>query len=209
MEKKKIEDFGVLTLFGDITSSSVEEIFRSIISLNLNNPNLDHIKLFINSRGGDLRSSFALTDMMEMSHIPVHTIGLGLVASAGLNIFIAGKHRILTPQTSILSHQLSAGIYNKEHELVSYMTKEVTNMRNRLLHHYKRFTTVDTDIIENKLLGPTDYWLDAKEALKYGMCDEVKLIKNINDNDVNKKSKPSKTTNKKKPLSAPIKKSAP
>ena len=64
-------------------------------------------------------SCFALIDIMKGSRIPIHTVGLGVIASCGLLLFITGEKgkRTLTPNTSILSHQYSWGSYGKEHEL--------------------------------------------------------------------------------------------
>ena len=79
----------------------------------------DHLTLIINSPGGAVHSCFALMDCMNMSRLPVYTVGLGMIASCGLLIFMNGVkgHRTLTPNTSILSHQYSWGSAGKEQEL--------------------------------------------------------------------------------------------
>ena len=78
-----------------------------------------HLTLIINSPGGELPSALALIDTMKGSAIPVHTVGLGMIASCGLLTFMSGAkgHRVLTPNTSILSHQFSWGSDGKAHEL--------------------------------------------------------------------------------------------
>ena len=72
---------------------------------------------------------------------PIHTVGLGVIASCGLLLFITGKKgkRTLTPNTSILSHQYSWGNYGKEHELFAQV-KEFELSTKRMLDHYKRCT---------------------------------------------------------------------
>jgi ATP-dependent Clp protease, protease subunit len=69
---------------------------------------------------------------------PIRTIGLGQIASAGLLIFASGSkgQRILTPNTSILSHQYSWGAFGKEHELFATV-KEFDLTTKRMIAHYK------------------------------------------------------------------------
>ena len=134
--------------------------------------------LGICSPGGDLNACFALLDVMMGSKIPIRTIGMGMIASCGLLMFITGTKgkRILTPNTSILSHQYSWGSWGKEHELFARI-KEFDLTSTRLLRHYKKCTKLKEKEIREKLMPPHDVWLDAKEAKKLGLCDEVQDMK--------------------------------
>jgi len=136
------------------------------------------LKLIITSYGGDLHSAFALIDIMRGSSIPVHTIGLGIIASAGLMAFIAGTpgHRTITPNTSILSHQYSAGSWGKEHELLA-SHKEFELTTRRMINHYKKCTGLDETVIRDKLLPPQDVWLSHVDAKKYNLVDHVRNLK--------------------------------
>ena len=101
-----------------------------------------------------------------------------MIASAGLLIFISGSpgKRILTPNTSILSHQFTWGTYGKEHELFAAQ-KEFDLTTTRMLKHYKKCTGLTEKKIRKYLLPPQDIWLDAMEAKNLGICDQVKEIK--------------------------------
>ena len=136
------------------------------------------LNLIICSPGGDLNAAFALIDTMRGSTIPVNTIGLGQIASAGLMIFISGTngYRILTPNTSILSHQYSWGVFGKEHELIAQV-KEFDLTTKRMIAHYKKCTGLNDAKIREVLLPPQDVWLSAAEAKKLGICDDVKDLK--------------------------------
>ena len=130
--------------------------------------------LMICSEGGDLSACFALIDTMRASGIPIKTVGLGLIASCGLLIFITGTkgRRVLTPNTSILSHQFSSGTEGKSHELFATMREfELTNKR--ILEHYKQCTDLDEATILSQLLPAQDVWLDHDAALKLNLCDEI------------------------------------
>ena len=98
----------------------------------------------------------------------------GEIASCGLLTFIAGEKgkRFITRNTAILSHQFSWGSWGKEHELMARV-KEFTNTQDRILEHYKRCTGLSEKQIKTYLLPPEDVWLTAKEAVKYGIADEI------------------------------------
>jgi ATP-dependent Clp protease protease subunit len=148
-----------------------------IITFPLNSSALELsiVKLAIIS---ELIAAFAVIDTMRGSKIPVHTIGLGQIASAGLLIFISGVkgNRVLTPNTSILSHQYTWGAFGKEHELFATV-KEFDLTTKRLIAHYKKCTGMNEAQIREVLLPPHDVWLDAQESKKLGLCDLVKDLK--------------------------------
>jgi ATP-dependent Clp protease protease subunit len=123
-------------------------------------------------------SAFALIDVMRGSSIPIHTIGLGVIASAGLMTFIAGEPgcRLITPNTSILSHQWAAGTYGKEHELIATQ-RQFDLTTKRMIAHYRKCTKLSEKIIREKLLPPQDIWLSSEEALEYNLADSVKNLK--------------------------------
>ena len=132
------------------------------------------LTLGICSPGGDLNACFALVDVMKGSKIPIRTIGMGMIASCGLLMFISGTKgkRILTPNTSILSHQYSWGSFGKEHELFAAV-KEFDLTTHRMVAHYKKCTGLSEKDIRKYLLPPEDIWLSAKEAKKLGLCDSI------------------------------------
>ena len=163
-------------LFMDVVSpDSGKDVIEFILKQNAEKKRKKKLQLMICSPGGDMPACFALIDVMKGSRIPIHTVGLGLIASCGLLLFITGEHghRILTPNTSILSHQFSWGQYGKEHELFAQV-KEFELATRRMLDHYKKCTGLDEEQIRKHLLPPEDIWLSAKEAKKLGICDQVK-----------------------------------
>ena len=126
------------------------------------------------SEGGELQAAFALIDVMNASGIPIKTVGLGQIASSGLLIFMNGSQgrRVLTPNTSILSHQFSWYNEGKSAELFATM-KEFTLTQERMVEHYRRCTGADDETIKTKLLPQQDIWLSAQEALELKLCDSI------------------------------------
>jgi ATP-dependent Clp protease protease subunit len=177
--QSSLSDHGVYYFSSEFNTSTTKDVITWILDNNFQTANkFEHLTLMITSYGGDLMSAFALIDVMRGSSIPVHTVGLGVIASAGLMTFIAGTpgHRIITPNTSILSHQWSAGTYGKEHELIATQ-RQFDLTTQRMISHYKKCTKLSEKMIREKLLPPQDIWLSAEEALEYNLTDAVKNLK--------------------------------
>jgi len=164
-------------LMEEISLSSCKTVVEWIFEANFTEERPDMLNLIITSPGGDLNAAFAVIDTMRGSAIPVRTIGLGQIASAGLMIFIAGDKgkRILTPNTSILSHQYTWGAFGKEHELFATV-KEFDLTTKKMIAHYKRCTGLSEAKIREILLPPQDMWLSPQEAKKLGICDDIKEL---------------------------------
>lgn len=179
MRPQSLSDYGVYYFSGDFNTNTTRDAITWILDNNFQTSNrFDHLTLMINSPGGDLFSAFALIDVMRSSEIPIHTVGLGIIASAGLLTFIAGEkgHRLITPNTSILSHQWSWGQVGKEHELVATQ-KQFNLITKRMVNHYKKCTGLTDKVIREKLLPPQDVWLSAEEARKYKLVDSVRNLR--------------------------------
>ena len=170
---------GFHNFMGEVTMETMSPLIDWIIAANFSKEKKHkELTLGVCSPGGDLNACFALLDVMMGSKIPIRTVGMGMIASCGLLIFITGTkwQRTLTPNTSILSHQYSWGSWGKEHELFARI-KEFDLTTKRLLNHYKKCTGLKEKEIRDKLMPAHDVWLDAKEAKKLGLCDKVQEMK--------------------------------
>ena len=175
-ESEGLEKHGVMMLMDEIKSESVKPVIEWILKNNLS-PQQEQLQLIINSGGGNVTDAFALIDTMRCSSVPIWTVGLGEISSSGLMIFMAGEkgHRTLTPNTAILSHQYSWGKWGKEHELVT-ASRGFDLTSEMIMNHYMKCTGMTEKKVRQLLLPPHDVWLSAKEAKKYGICDDIKGI---------------------------------
>lgn len=164
-------------MISDVSHETVRNAIEWIIEANFAEDRPQMLNLIICSPGGDLNAAFALIDVMRGSAVPIRTIGLGQIASAGLLIFISGENgqRILTPNTSIMSHQYTWGSFGKEHELFAQV-KEFDLTTKRLIAHYKKCSGLTEADVREHLLPPQDVWLSAQEAKKLGICDVVREL---------------------------------
>ena len=168
---------GIYLFMDPVTPDTCKEAIEFILKQNAEKKKKKRLQFMICSPGGQMPECFALIDIMKGSRIPIHTVGLGCIASCGLLLFITGEkgYRTLTPNTSILSHQFSWGNWGKEHELFAQV-KEFELSTKRMLDHYQKCTGLTEKQIREFLLPPEDVWLSAKEAKKLGICDNVKKV---------------------------------
>lgn len=170
-----LQNHGIMVFMGPVVDETVKPIIEWILHENLvKKKRQKELLLMICSDGGSVEDAFALIDVMKSSKIPIKTVGLGSVASAGLMIFLAGHRgrRVLTPRTSILSHQFTWGASGKVHELFATI-KEFELAQQRMIDHYRVCTGLDDEVIKQVLLPPQDVYLSAEDALKYNICDAV------------------------------------
>lgn len=173
-----LNDNGIYVLMDEVDHESIKPVIEWILHENhVKKKKLKELLLMICSDGGNISEAFALIDVMKASKIPIKTVGLGSIASCGLLIFLSGAagRRVLTPNTSILSHQFSWGSSGKAHELFATV-KEFELTHRRMVEHYRACTGLDDDIIKEVLLPPQDVYLSAEEALKYHICDHVATL---------------------------------
>lgn len=167
----------VYILFGGIDTEAAASACAWILQANFEKKKPKHLTLLINSPGGDLHAAFSLIEMMRGSSIPVHTVALGQICSAGLFIFMAGEkgHRTLTPTCTIMSHTYATGIEGDHHALIS-IAKELNWTHERILRHYVRETGLDEETIKEKLIGRGDFFFSPEEALKLNLADSIKCL---------------------------------
>ena len=170
-----LNDHGIMVLMDEINHETVKPVIEWILHENhVRKKKHKELLLMICSDGGSIAEAFALIDVMRSSRIPVKTVGLGSIASCGLLIFMAGAagRRVLTPNTSILSHQFSWESEGKSHELFATI-KEFELTQKRMVALYQEATGLEDDVIRKVLLPPQDVWLSAEEALEYHICDVI------------------------------------
>jgi ATP-dependent Clp protease protease subunit len=173
-----LQSAGMYVFMGEVNAENIQPIVEWILLENfVAKKRKKELLLMICSEGGDMSAAFALIDVMHSSIIPIKTVGLGQIASAGLMIFLAGTkgRRVLTPNTSILSHQFSWGSEGKSHELFATV-KEFELTQQRMVKHYQQCTGLGVEEIRTALLPPHDVYLTAEEALALSVCDAISQL---------------------------------
>ncbi|MEN6349280.1 MAG: ATP-dependent Clp protease proteolytic subunit [Syntrophomonas sp.] len=177
-EEKGLSDYGIIYLSGVINEGTAENVCKEIIEYNIKG-NINQVQMVINSPGGTCTAGFSIIDIMEWSNIPIYTTGLGIIASMGLLIFMAGEkgHRVITPRTSILSHRFSAMNMGNHSQLIAGRREE-DMLHERILNHYMTYSNIkDRKELEKYLLRDVDTWLSTEEAVQLGIVDVVEPMK--------------------------------
>ncbi len=172
LEKQFFEKRAVY-LWGVVEDKSARDVVSKLLLLDSDKPG-EEIKLYINSPGGVVTSGMVIYDTMKMLGSPVSTICMGLAASMGsilLSAGIKGK-RSIYPHGEVMIHQPSLGGYfqgtSADLEIQAVQTQKTKELGARILAENcdKTFDQIMKDF-------DRDYWMDAKEAVEYGIVDSI------------------------------------
>jgi ATP-dependent Clp protease protease subunit len=176
MLAKKMEKFffeqRAVYLWGVVEDKTARDVVTKLLLLDADKPGED-IKFFINSPGGVVTSGMVIYDTMRMLKSPVNTICMGLAASMGSILLSAGTKgkRFIYPHGEVMIHQPSLGGYmqgvSADLEIQAKQIKKTKEIGARILADNcgKKFEQVMKDF-------DRDYWMDAKEAIEYGIVDQ-------------------------------------
>jgi ATP-dependent Clp protease protease subunit len=130
------------------------------------------IKLYINSPGGSVTAGLAIYDAMQYVKPNVSTICIGLAASMGAVLLTAGEKgkRFILPNSEVMIHQVLGGVEGQATDIKIH-AERILKMKDRLnqilsKHCNQKLPKVAADT-------ERDYFLDAEEAVKYGLVDKV------------------------------------
>ena len=177
MLNKKLEryffDRREVYLWGVVDDKSAKEVVSKFLLLEADKPG-EEIKFYINSPGGVVTSGMVMYDTMRMMKSPVSTICMGLAASMGsilLSGGVKGK-RFIYPHGEVMIHQPSLGGHirgvSADLEIQAVQTKKVKEIGAKILAQNcgKTMEQIMKDF-------DRDYWMDAKEAIEYGIVDGI------------------------------------
>lgn len=129
------------------------------------------IKIYINTPGGCLNSTFTIIDAIKNSKTPVHTITTGIGYSGGFFIGICGHKRYATENSSFLFHEGSGSFVGDAHKMLSqtkfYYDCQLKKIKNLVLDNTE-ITEIEYDKVKKD-----DWMFDAEDALKFGVIDEI------------------------------------
>jgi len=162
-----------ILFFDDVKEESCHLAVKHIFTLTEKDPK-EPIDFIINTFGGYLAPCFGLLDVMAHVRPKIRTVGLGMVASCGLLLLMAGEkgHRRVSSSAAILSHQFSSWSSGNYGELMS--SRDRTDWTHeRMIQHYLKHTKKSRKYIEKLLQKDTDTWLRPSQAVKHGLVDKV------------------------------------
>jgi len=157
-------------LFDEFDNFTANYISQQIIAYS-EIDNKEPIRIYINSVGGNVLDLFAILDTMNSVPNPIYTIALGTAMSCGSVLFSAGDKRFVGENAEIMLHGVSAGAFGTTPEMTEELA-EVKKLENRLLGILAQNTGKTLEQIKEDVFK-TDKYLNAQEAIAYGIADEV------------------------------------
>lgn len=130
------------------------------------------IQLYLNSPGGSVSAGLGIYDTMQLVSSDVATICTGMAASMASVLLAAGEKgkRSALPHSRVMIHQPLGGAEGQATD-IEIAAREILKCRKELYeilsqHTGKTFKQIEKD-------ADRDYWMTSKEALAYGMIDEI------------------------------------
>ena len=162
----------VIFLDGEVNDMSASLIKAQLLFLESEDPDAD-IWLYINSPGGSVSAGLGIYDTMQFVKPDVGTICTGLAASMGAFLLCSGAKgkRICLPNSEVMIHQPLGGAQGQATEIL-IAAKHIEKTRTRLNTIIAQ--NCGKTIEEVAAATERDNWLDAKEALEFGLIDEIK-----------------------------------
>ena len=163
----------IIMLTGPVEDNMANSIIAQLLFLDAQD-NTKDIYLYINSPGGSVSAGLAIVDTMNFIKSDVQTIVMGIAASMGTIIASSGAKgkRFMLPNAEYLIHQPMGGTGGGTQQSDMAIAAE------QLLKTRKKLEKILSDnsgktVKQIHKDAERDYWMDAKETLKYGFIDET------------------------------------
>ena len=146
-------------------------IVAQLLFLSREDPDKE-IQMYINSPGGVIYSGLAIYDTMQMISNPISTVAVGVTASFGTVLLTAGTkgRRYALPNATIHMHQPLGGAQGQATD-IEIQTKQILRLRTLLNNIMAKHTGKSVDVIKQDT--ERDFYLDAPQAVEYGLVDQV------------------------------------
>lgn len=160
----------IIFLSGEINSDLANLVVSEL--LYLDSLSHDDIFIYINSPGGEVTSGLAIYDTMNYVKSNVATVATGLCASMAAIILAAGEKgkRMALPNSEVMIHQVLGGTQGQATD-IKIQTERILKMKSKLNGILSKLTGKNIKKIDNDT--ERDHYLDAKEALSYGIIDKI------------------------------------
>ena len=161
----------VIFLGTEVNDYTANVIQAQLLYLNANDSERD-ISLYLNTPGGSVYAGLGIYDTMQFVNCDIATICTGMAASMGAVLLVAGAEgkRAALPHSRVMIHQPMGGIQGQASD-IEITAKQILKLKDELYEIISEHAHKDIEIIRKD--ADRDYWMDAKEALAYGMIDKI------------------------------------
>lgn len=168
-----LKDF-IIFVTGPIDMGVANTFIAQMLFLQSQDPQRD-ISVYINSPGGEIYSGIAMYDTIKHVKNDVKTVNVGLAASAASILLAAGTKgkRFALPNSYTLIHQplIRGGGVEGQATDIEIEAKHMIKTKHQFAQIIADATGKPFDKVMQDM--ERDYWMDSKEALGYGLIDEI------------------------------------
>ena len=169
IEDEMLEDREI-ELVGEIDADKVNSLIRQLRHLQKEDEN-GEITMFVNSPGGEVSSGLALYDVMQAVSCPIRTVCLGMAASMGALLFMAGNQRDMLPHSRVMIHDPLS--YNIGGSALSVKARADDLMRIREITAEVIVRHTGKSMEEVLEVTSKDTYFEAQEAIAFGLADRI------------------------------------
>tara|TARA_R100000152_G_C6777783_1_gene207880 strand:- start:530 stop:1261 length:732 start_codon:yes stop_codon:yes gene_type:complete len=178
----------VIGLIGDVEEEKAGEIIYGFLALKETGKKpvdpedpekgftYEPIKLICSTYGGSASDMFAIYDMMRTvkEDCDIETLGIGKVMSAGVLLLAAGTKgkRKIGKHCRVMLHAVSGGAVGALHSMENEM-EEVRWIQEQYINALAEETDLSKKMLKKILDKKVNTYLDAKQAVEYGIADEI------------------------------------
>lgn len=161
----------IIILSDQVDHHTASLISAQLLFLEAEDPEKD-IQFYINSPGGSVSDGLMILDTMEYIKPDVQTIGMGMCASMGAVLLVAGApgKRLMLPNAEVMIHQPLGGMQGQASDM-AIAAEHVLKTRARLNKILMDRTGRTMEEIERDT--DRDHWMSAEEAKAYGIIDHI------------------------------------
>jgi ATP-dependent Clp protease, protease subunit len=161
----------IIMLGDEINDQVANSVIAQLLFLEADNPEKD-ISIYINSPGGSTTAGFAIFDTMEYIKPDISTICIGMAASFGAMLLLAGTKgkRFALPNSEIMIHQPLGGARGQATE-IEISARRILKLRDHVNQIISDRTGQPVEKIEKDT--DRDCFMSAQEALEYGIIDKI------------------------------------
>jgi len=161
----------IIFITGPINDSVSSLVCAQLLFLESESKDKD-IYMYINSPGGSVTAGLAMYDTMQYVKPDISTVSIGLSASAGSLLLMAGTagKRISLPNSKIMIHQPSAGFQGQATDIEIH-AKDILDTKKRLNDLYVKHCGKDLKTVEDAM--ERDNYMNPEQALEFGLIDKI------------------------------------
>lgn len=161
----------IIFITGPINDATSSLVCAQLLFLESDSKDKD-IYMYINSPGGSVTAGLAMYDTMQYVKPDISTVSIGLSASAGSLLLMAGTagKRISLPNSKIMIHQPSAGFQGQATDIEIH-AKDILDTKRRLNELYVKHCGKDLKTVEDAM--ERDNYMNPDQALAFGLIDRI------------------------------------